>query len=295
MRRKKQQKSESQGSNWMDTYGDLVTLLLCFFVLLFSFSTIDAAKWEALVKSFSGSSGVIENIAIGGGEGAIPVVTVDPLGPKPDPTSAPEITTEPAEEETPVIIPTEIPSAPTPAPTLKPTPLPTAKPTPKPTPKPTQKPLPTPTFAPTEMERLYNDLVGISSNIGVEIEYLDNEVRIRIVASVLFEDGSDRLTSQANSILQTISEAVDKYEPAIDTLHTEGHTDNISELEDDIQSKWELASRRASHVLVYLVNNSSINENKSYTIGYGSTKPIADNNTEDGREKNNRVDIVIRQ
>lgn len=43
------------GANWMDTYGDMVTLLLCFFVLLFSFSTIDAEKWEALVGSLTGT------------------------------------------------------------------------------------------------------------------------------------------------------------------------------------------------------------------------------------------------
>ena len=41
------------GANWMDTYGDMVTLLLCFFVLLYSMSTIDSAKWEALVMSFN--------------------------------------------------------------------------------------------------------------------------------------------------------------------------------------------------------------------------------------------------
>ncbi|MDR2355404.1 MAG: OmpA family protein [Clostridiales Family XIII bacterium] len=44
------------GANWMDTYGDLVTLLLCFFVLLFSFSSVSAEKWEALVGALSGTS-----------------------------------------------------------------------------------------------------------------------------------------------------------------------------------------------------------------------------------------------
>jgi chemotaxis protein MotB len=42
------------GANWMDTYGDLVTLLLCFFVLLFAMSSIDAAKWDQIATSFSG-------------------------------------------------------------------------------------------------------------------------------------------------------------------------------------------------------------------------------------------------
>lgn len=49
---KRQKKSES-GANWMDTYGDMVTLLLCFFVLLYSISSVDQAKWKIIVKSFN--------------------------------------------------------------------------------------------------------------------------------------------------------------------------------------------------------------------------------------------------
>ena len=41
------------GANWMDTYGDMVTLLLCFFVLLYSMSTIDQEKWILIVQSFN--------------------------------------------------------------------------------------------------------------------------------------------------------------------------------------------------------------------------------------------------
>ncbi|MDR0489876.1 MAG: hypothetical protein LBH28_01330, partial [Oscillospiraceae bacterium] len=55
-RRKSGGDGDGGGANWMDTYGDLVTLLLTFFVLLFSFSNIDAAKWQALVGSFTGVS-----------------------------------------------------------------------------------------------------------------------------------------------------------------------------------------------------------------------------------------------
>lgn len=49
----KRKKRSSGGANWMDTYGDMVTLLLCFFVLLYSMSSIDSEKWELLVKSFN--------------------------------------------------------------------------------------------------------------------------------------------------------------------------------------------------------------------------------------------------
>ena len=50
---KMKKKSGGGGANWMDTYGDMVTLLLCFFVLLYSMSTISEEKWKMLVVSFN--------------------------------------------------------------------------------------------------------------------------------------------------------------------------------------------------------------------------------------------------
>ena len=59
----KRKKKEGGGANWMDTYGDLVTLLLCFFVLLYSISTIDQAKWIQIVKSFNPDAKEVSQIA----------------------------------------------------------------------------------------------------------------------------------------------------------------------------------------------------------------------------------------
>ena len=60
--KKRQRKKNTQGgiAEWFVTYSDMVTLLLTFFVMLYSFSTINAQKWEALVQSFRGNIGVLE-------------------------------------------------------------------------------------------------------------------------------------------------------------------------------------------------------------------------------------------
>lgn len=58
-------RSGSGGANWMDTYGDMVTLLLCFFVMLYSMSTLDKEKWIALVQSFNPDA-VVQTTVQGG-------------------------------------------------------------------------------------------------------------------------------------------------------------------------------------------------------------------------------------
>ena len=53
MARKKKKKSEMAGATWLDTYADTITLLMTFFVLLYSMSTIDAAKFQEVAQAFN--------------------------------------------------------------------------------------------------------------------------------------------------------------------------------------------------------------------------------------------------
>lgn len=64
----KRKKSGGGGANWMDTYGDMVTLLLCFFVLLYSISTISEDKWKAIVMSFNPNARPTQTEIIAGTE-----------------------------------------------------------------------------------------------------------------------------------------------------------------------------------------------------------------------------------
>lgn len=59
--RKRKKREESNTGDWLTTYSDLVTLLLCFFVLLFSFAEIDAQKFREVMNSFQGGTGVLED------------------------------------------------------------------------------------------------------------------------------------------------------------------------------------------------------------------------------------------
>lgn len=65
---KRNKKGGGGGANWMDTYGDMVTLMLCFFVMLYSFSTIDQQKWQNLVESLNPSTveDIEQSVAQGG-------------------------------------------------------------------------------------------------------------------------------------------------------------------------------------------------------------------------------------
>lgn len=69
-REKKPDEAKAGAPEWMATYGDMVTLLLCFFVLLFAMSTVDSQKYRAVVQSLNGSLGVLDSGT---------TVTLDPL------------------------------------------------------------------------------------------------------------------------------------------------------------------------------------------------------------------------
>ena len=70
MARKKQEEEQSAGGGWINTFADLMNLLLCFFVLLFSMSTVDADKYEQLVTSMTESINIFDGGGKAIGEGA---------------------------------------------------------------------------------------------------------------------------------------------------------------------------------------------------------------------------------
>lgn len=126
-----------------------------------------------------------------------------------------------------------------------------------------------------------------------QITRLQNQVKLTMVDSVLFSEGGYQLHRKGE-------EALDKVVPTLKTLTSgrivvEGHTDNVPigpALRARFPSNWELSTARATDVVRYLAEKG-VPRNLLSAEGFGDTRPVASNDTPEGRAKNRRVEIVI--
>lgn len=114
---------------------------------------------------------------------------------------------------------------------------------------------------------------------------------ITFVDSVLFDSGKVKLRTEAYSTLDKIVAACQDVARGRE-IGIEGHTDNQPIKYSNWKSNWELSTARAISVLHYLVEKGISPENISAT-GYGEFRPVVENRTEEGRQKNRRVEIVL--
>lgn len=124
---------------------------------------------------------------------------------------------------------------------------------------------------------------------GVEIREIPRGILIRLPDSLLFKSGEYELDSKAKEVLNVLLENIRLIS---NKISIEGHTDNVPISNNFIRSNWDLASLRALSVLYYF-KNSGIPPDRLSATAYGEYYPVADNNTEEGRAKNRRVEIVI--
>jgi flagellar motor protein MotB len=105
-----------------------------------------------------------------------------------------------------------------------------------------------------------------------------------------FDSGSASVRPDSMPLLDNIAQAIDKYS---NSIRIEGHTDNVPIKTSQFPSNWELSTARATNIVHYLVKTHGISPDRLSAVGYGEYRPIADNSTEEGRQKNRRVDIVV--
>ena len=129
--------------------------------------------------------------------------------------------------------------------------------------------------------------LGLSDKISMKVT--SDFAELEIQDKILFQSSEAGLLDEGKVLLEKISPILDQ---SLGSIDIEGHTDNIPIETINFPSNWELGATRATNVLHYLVTQD-IEPSRLRAITSGETRPIADNSTEQGREKNRRVSIVI--
>lgn len=248
---------------WLVSYADFITLMMVVFMVLYSMASVDSGKYSQLKASLAHSSIGGAPLPVGGN----PTNTA-PVMPGPDPDSAPG-QPAPSEPETAVPAPPIVlPSDPGPEP---PAPAPEPEPEPEPEPSPAAgSPQPESTSPPVEsappadpmqtvVDQFRNTDAARAGQLSVTIQ--DRGVVATVVTSLLFPEGSAELKPEAAAILDQIS---DQLQNVNDSIVVEGSPDAAV-----TNAPWDLAARRASAVVSYLVDSHVLAPHRFAVIGYG--------------------------
>lgn len=131
-----------------------------------------------------------------------------------------------------------------------------------------------------------------SQNVApqVQVVMVDEGLTIRVKDALMFASGSADLTPAAKLFLDQVAEELTRLN---NPVRIEGHTDNMPVRNTLFRSNWELSAGRATNVLAYLVTRHDIGPARLSFAGYGEYRPIAGNDTAEGRATNRRVEILV--
>ncbi|MFW5453713.1 OmpA/MotB family protein [Thioalkalivibrio sulfidiphilus] len=124
---------------------------------------------------------------------------------------------------------------------------------------------------------------------GVEVFTTPGQVELRIKEGILFASGSAELRSDGRALLSSLMPVL---EAAEGQITVEGHTDNVPIFTPIFPSNWELSAARASGVVRQLIGLGLAPE-RLQAVGFADTRPVAGNDTAEGRAENRRVSLVI--
>lgn len=257
----KRKPDEPKGSPaWMNTFADLMNLLLCFFVMLFAMSTVDAEKFEKVIASFqstfsilpSGGASIGDGQMVSSGVSQLEMFDVyynDMANSKAEEESQEESDVVEAYEEQ----------------------------------------------ALAESEEMAQQMEAAIEKYGiqdqVEVEFNADYVILNMNGALLFDSGKSDIRSEAFPLIDKIGMVIAPYDQNI--IEVEGHTDNVPIHSSRYEDNNVLSMYRALMVADYLRENTSLEPAHIKSSGRGEYVPIADNSTPEGRARNRRVEIKI--
>lgn len=251
---RKQKKASSSGSPaWMATYSDLMSLLLTFFVLLFSMSAVSEEQFKAVAESLrvalagSSNDSILEDSGSSISDlNASDIEEVEQISPEDMTVENPESS---AQSES--VIPEEVQEL-------------------------------------YETANQYMVENGIESDLTISRDA--EGVYIDIQESILFTSGSADITTSGEETLGTLSGLFDLFN---NKIVVEGYTDNVPMNTAKFPSNWELSTGRALAVLRYLSEQSGVAPERLSAKGYGEHSPVVPNDSDENRALNRRVNVII--
>lgn len=267
MAKKKREEAPKGSPAWMATFSDLMNLLLCFFVLLFSMSTVDAQKFEMIVASMQNSFSILPSGGSSMGEGQMVSAGVSQLEfldnyYKEDTNSNSE-----AENENDIQSNQSQQSV--------------------------EEAYQEQALA--ESEEMAEEIEKMAEAGGiqdqVEVDFNAQYVLLTLNGALLFDSGSSDIREDAYPLVDKIGAILNNYNQNI--IEIEGHTDNVPISGGKYENNNVLSMYRALTVADYIREITSLNPGLIKSSGRGDYVPVADNSTPEGRARNRRVEIKI--
>lgn len=152
-----------------------------------------------------------------------------------------------------------------------------------------------PNLEPKQMEKVKQEMeksIEKGELKGVDVKMEARGLVVSLMDSVFFDSGAATIKQGSRKTIDKVAFMIKKNFPT-NQISIEGHTDNQPSNSTMYPSNWELSSARASSVVRYLINSFKMPKKNFLAVGYADIKPIALNDTEESRQKNRRVEIVI--
>lgn len=143
--------------------------------------------------------------------------------------------------------------------------------------------------AKSEMEK---KLGGELESGDMTVSMQERGLVVTVLDRVLFDSGKAELKDSAREGLAKVAGILNgKVRQHV--IYIEGHTDNVPIRRSGWRSNWELSTARATEVIHYFVDEAGLDPQRLAATGYAEFHPVVSNNTESGKSKNRRVEIVI--
>ncbi len=268
---------------WMATFSDLMALLMCFFVLLLSFSELDALKFKRLAGSMRNAFGVQRDIEANAIPKGTSIIAQEFSPGTPNPTALNVIRQMTVDDlrdslevlcQDPMLMQMESEG------------------------EDGERSSQITIQDQQQAEQVREQAADLAEELRaeiqqglIEIETISDIIIIRIKEQS-FPGGSSTLRPEFMPILDRIRFLLAATEGDI---VIEGHTDNLPINTTRYPSNWWLSVARAMSVAEYLFEEPALDNNRFMIIGHGEARPLAENETLDGRSRNRRVEISIRR